>query len=113
MWGLGKKGSCQLHGEPMQSVTLACRMGCRVRPSVSGGDIFNGGESQARNEVARIWNTRFGTPSTTAAAEAKYLPVIRELVTRLKNIETAMGNAAEGAGMPEFEIFLHNEAYKD
>lgn len=58
-FGLGKKGSCQLHGEPFQAVTIYCKKHeCPAKPLVSGGDIYNGGEAKARIEVAKMWNKR-------------------------------------------------------
>jgi len=58
-FGLGKKGNCQLHGEPFQSVVIFCKKHeCPAKPKVEGGDIYNGGEAKARIEVAKLWNRR-------------------------------------------------------
>lgn len=57
--GLGKQGSCQLHGEPFQSVIVHCKSPvCYARPSISGGDIYNGGKEKAELEAIKIWNRR-------------------------------------------------------
>ena len=58
IWGRGKRGSCQLHGEPFQAVTIHCVVACPAKPMVSAGDIYNGGEHKARLEAAAIWNKR-------------------------------------------------------
>lgn len=56
---LGKKGSCQLHGEPFQSVRIHCdKRECLFKPSIQAGDIFNGGKEKATEEAAKLWNTR-------------------------------------------------------
>ena len=55
----GKRGSCQLHGEPFQGVVIRCaKHECPVKPKVQAGDIFNGGEEKAKQEAIQIWNTR-------------------------------------------------------
>lgn len=54
--GLGKKEGCSLHGEPMQSVTVSCS--CEFHPSISAGDIYNGGKFEAQQEAITRWNKR-------------------------------------------------------
>lgn len=55
----GKKGHCQLHGEPFQAVRVACETSdCVANPAIEGGDIYNGGEPQARAQAVARWNTR-------------------------------------------------------
>lgn len=65
-WGLTKKTGCQLHGEPIQYVTLGCQK-CPARPQVMGGDrysngetgeFFKEGERRAREQATKVWNTR-------------------------------------------------------
>jgi len=71
---LGKKGHCQLHGDPFQPVIIQCKNGnCRIKPQVEGGDIFNGGEVRAHNEAAARWNTR--APTLAAQPDTVTLPV--------------------------------------
>ena len=61
---LAKKTFCQLHGEPSQQVTVYCyHVDCVSKPSVSAGDVFNGGEAQAREKVIAAWNRRAPSPS--------------------------------------------------
>jgi hypothetical protein len=56
---LGKRENCQLHGEPYQPMIIKCKNHqCFVKPSTTGGDIFNGGETEARKQVAKQWNKR-------------------------------------------------------
>jgi len=56
---LGKKGSCQLHGEPFQPVIVRCAdHDCFANPKVQAGDIFNGGEVEARKTAINKWNRR-------------------------------------------------------
>jgi hypothetical protein len=56
---LGKKGHCQLHGDPYQGVVIYCdNHECKIKCGVEAGDIYNGGETKAREEVKKIWNTR-------------------------------------------------------
>lgn len=56
---LGKRGNCQLHGEPFQAVVIRCKKhDCPAKPLVSAGDIYNGGEQKARGEAAKVWNRR-------------------------------------------------------
>lgn len=71
-WELGKQNSCQLHGEPYQAVVIRCKdVDCWVKPKVEGGDIFNGGEGQARRKVAERWNRQ--ETLTTLRAENERL----------------------------------------
>jgi len=68
---LGKKGSCQLHGEPFQSIIIHCKKHeCPAKPKVEGGDIYNGGKEKAIKEVSIKWNTR-----TAAKAEGGWMPI--------------------------------------
>ena len=61
---LAKKTFCQLHGEPSQQVTVYCyHADCVSKPSVSAGDVFNGGEAQAREKAIAAWNRRAPSPS--------------------------------------------------
>ncbi len=56
---LGKRGNCQLHGEPFQSVIVHCKKSdCAAKPSVQAGDIYNGGKEKAENEAIGVWNRR-------------------------------------------------------
>lgn len=56
---LGRKGYCQLHGDPYQPVIVSCsNRECAASACVSAGDIYNGGEPKARLEAIAIWNKR-------------------------------------------------------
>lgn len=56
---LGKRGNCQLHGEPYQSVIVHCKnTSCAARPSITAGDIYNGGKPKAEDEAIALWNRR-------------------------------------------------------
>lgn len=56
---LGKRGTCQLHGEPFQSVLIHCKKHeCPAHPSIAAGDIYNGGKELAEDEAIEKWNTR-------------------------------------------------------
>lgn len=58
---LGKKGSCQLHGEPFQSVLVHCKkQECPAKPSIQAGDIYDGGKDKAEEEAVAKWNRRAG-----------------------------------------------------
>lgn len=55
----GKKGNCQLHGEPFQAVVVHCKKHeCPAKPRISAGDIFNGGYEKAADEAISLWNRR-------------------------------------------------------
>lgn len=56
---LGKKGSCQLHGEPFQSVRVYCKNhDCAAKPNIFAGDIYNVGKDKAEDEAISLWNRR-------------------------------------------------------
>ena len=56
---LGKKGHCQLHGDPYQAIEVYCFENyCPAKPKVAAGDVYNGGESKAREEAINLWNRR-------------------------------------------------------
>lgn len=62
IFGLTKKQGCQLHGDPMQYVTLrCCGVGCPARAGLLGGDIYDHGETAARATAVERWNTRTDT----------------------------------------------------
>lgn len=79
-WGLTKRTGCQLHGDPIQHVTLGCNnRDCKVNPKVMGGDryangetgeFFKLGERVARDKAIAAWNTRVTNPHTLAMEEA-------------------------------------------
>ncbi len=80
-WGLTKKTGCQMHGDPIQYVTLGCNNPkCEVKPHVTGGDRYSNGETgrffvegekRARELAAKYWNTRpTVTPTDTAMEDA-------------------------------------------
>ncbi len=60
--GLTKKTGCQMHGDPVQYVTLSCGYQyCPVRPSITGGCRYRGGdkpkfEAEERQELEKQWN---------------------------------------------------------
>jgi hypothetical protein len=67
---LGKRGNCQLHGEPFQSIIIRCKKSdCPAKPLIAAGDIFNGGEAKAKKEAAKLWNTRADSASIKAFAD--------------------------------------------
>jgi hypothetical protein len=71
-------------------------------------------DAEIRRWKARCIAAENGHPQVkeaTAEADAKYLPVIERLVENLKHIETAMVNAAKGAGGIEHEILSHTATY--
>ncbi len=56
---LGKKGHCQLHGDPYQAIEVYCFENyCPAKPKVAAGDVYNGGEGKAREEAIALWNRR-------------------------------------------------------
>ncbi len=82
--GLGKKGSCQLHGEPYQCVVISCTwQECPARPCVSRGDIYNGGRPLAQKEAAEVWNTRANAPGKISGAD---LAKVRDELIGIQNI---------------------------
>lgn len=55
----GKKGHCQLHGDPYQGIIIKCSNPyCFAREGASFGDIYNGGERKAKDEAIQKWNSR-------------------------------------------------------
>lgn len=65
VFGLGRKTGCQLHGDPIQYVTLGCKnRDCPAAPTVTGGDMYQNGEGQyfketekkAREFAVQKWN---------------------------------------------------------
>jgi hypothetical protein len=76
----GKRGSCQLHGEPFQSVVIRCKkQECPAKPLIQAGDIFNGGYEKAKAEAVAIWNTR---PENSLIEENRKL---RDALEKIKN----------------------------
>lgn len=68
---LDKITYCQLHGEPSQTVRVYCyRSDCAAKPSVSAGDVYNGGETAARRVAIAAWNRRAPSPDMREAVEA-------------------------------------------
>lgn len=67
-FGLTKQTGCQLHGDPIQYVTLGCKNNaCHAKPHVQGGDryangetgeFFKKGEADAKALALTRWNTR-------------------------------------------------------
>lgn len=67
---LGKRGSCQLHGEPFQSVLIRCaKYECPCKPKCEAGDIFNGGKELAEKEAIAKWNNRTPDPELKRRAD--------------------------------------------
>ena len=91
IFGRAKKTSCQMHGEPMQDSLLSCEnRDCPAKPSVRGGDIYNGGEHKARLEAVKKWNvcaeTRpTVTPTDTVTVSREVLQGVREALDRIQN----------------------------
>lgn len=60
--GLTKKTGCQMHGDPIQYVTLLCsNPSCPVKPFITGGCRYRGGdepeyEAEERKRLAEKWN---------------------------------------------------------
>ncbi len=79
-WGLTKKTGCQMHGDPIQYVTLGCNNPkCEVKPHVTGGDRYSNGETgrffvegekRARELAAKYWNKR-----ADLAPTSQWLPI--------------------------------------
>lgn len=71
--GLTKKTGCQLHGDPIQYVTLSCsNQFCRVRPSITGGCAWRGGDKpiykkEEDAKLAKQWIEMVGEKSTITA----------------------------------------------
>lgn len=77
VFGLTKKTGCQMHGDPIQYVTLSCT--CQHHPFVTGGDRYSNGESgrffiegekRAKELAIKYWNHRAAVsraPSDDAA----------------------------------------------
>lgn len=82
-FGLTKKTGCQMHGDPIQRVTLFCNnTKCEAKPFVTGGDryshgetgaFFKEGEKQARDLAIKYWNTRIQPPEVSEDDLTKYL----------------------------------------
>jgi hypothetical protein len=98
-FGLGKKTGCQLHGDPIQYVDLACRnTNCHVRPRVSGGDRYSSGyedgplfkkcEQEARQIAVEKWHTRADKHDTAGNDKA-----LDKKGWEKKNIEDAIQRA--------------------
>ncbi len=118
--GLGKKQGCQLHGEPMQSVTVSCS--CEFHPAVHTGDINNGGKFKAQQEAIAKWNTRASTPPAPQA-EGEVANAIRHAQLRLgdtnwreqyirvgvEELKTLI-TAAEESGRLREELRIQDEA---
>lgn len=86
---LGKRGSCQLHGEPFQAVLIRCaKHECPAKPSVADGDIFNGGERKARQEAIAAWNTR--SPHAAASGTETLVDRVAVLMERCRILEEAL-----------------------
>lgn len=69
-WKLDKVYHCQLHGEPSQSVIVYCDFHkCAAKPKAYGGDVYNGGQNDARDKAAVLWNTRAESAEITALRE--------------------------------------------
>lgn len=67
----GKTTYCQLDGGPIQPIIIRCKKHeCYSRPSVSGGDIHNGGRQKAIEEAARRWDGRIESDKHDALVEA-------------------------------------------
>ena len=59
IYSLGKRGSCQMHGDPFQAVIVRCNNSrCPANPRVEAGDVYNGGEAQAKAKASEKWNER-------------------------------------------------------
>lgn len=55
----GKKGYCQLHGEPNQGIKVFCpTSGCGAAAGVEAGDIYDNGVDKAKSEAVASWNRR-------------------------------------------------------
>jgi hypothetical protein len=95
-FGLTKRTGCQLHGDPIQYVTLACvEKKCPAKPQITGRhDIYWQGEDkgcvkvqelEAKKLLADVWNTR---PTLTA-------PAFTSKDARIKELETALSGLLE------------------
>ena len=80
-FGYTKKTGCQLHGDPIQYVTLGCKK-CEFKPGIVGGCRYRGSdtpkyENDARSETIEKWNTRATTPTTPAPTEDEVRKAIK------------------------------------
>ena len=63
-FGLAKKRGCQLHGNPIQEITVSCvNQLCPAKPSIVGECRYRGFdypkfEEQAKEQSKKIWNYR-------------------------------------------------------
>ncbi len=94
VFGLTKKTGCQLHGDPVQYVTLGCKFSdCPAKPSVLGGDIYQNGEGKyfeetkvkARNLAIDKWG-RTPTPQPASRTEAECVFTPLESLLRLADV---------------------------
>jgi len=82
---LGKRGSCQLHGETYQPIVIRCkRQDCPAKPKIEGGDIYNGAEEKAVRAVSKLWNTR-----VNAAKDAEIAALRSDLAIEREAFEAA------------------------
>ena len=77
LFGLTKKTGCQMHGNPIQYVTLSCN--CQHKPFVTGGDRYSNGDTGkffeegykcAKELAVKYWNTR-ATPDKVMVDRAE------------------------------------------
>ena len=69
----GKKGHCQLHGDPYQGIKVSCpNSGCAAWAGLEAGDIYNGGIDKAKDTAITAWNRRtdLSQASVAVALEA-------------------------------------------
>lgn len=92
----GKKGHCQLHGDPFQGMRIYCKTnGCPAHAGLERGDIYNGGKEKAREEAIAAWNRRAVTPAPVTLAAALALPEVKALMEAAWDGHQALVDAAE------------------
>ena len=80
-FGLQKKTGCQLHGDPIQNVTLSCKnQFCHAKPCVVGGDRYASGyekgekfkecEQRAKDLAVKYWEGTRAQPEPPSNSEA-------------------------------------------
>lgn len=102
----GKKGSCQLRGEPYQSIIIKCEKDrCPVKPKVEAGDIYCGGYEQAKRAAVAKWNTRADDTKENHSTKIKPDCELSELdVNKSPNIE--------GKAVCQADLELNEKAFR-
>lgn len=94
---LGKKRSCQLHGNPYQGIIIKCSNPyCIAKDGSEFGDVFDGGEQKARQEAVDKWNTR-AAPTVEPQTVTDNTAVISNMQKRIDELEAEVKSARNRA----------------